>query len=106
MLIEYKNVTVSHDDGDVVLSDVDFHATEGEFIYIIGKVGSGKSSLLRTVYGELKIDEAEKAAVFGRDMTKIRHKEVQMLRRELGIIFQDFKLLTDRSVRRNLEFVL
>lgn len=106
MLIDYKNVTVSHDDGDVVLDGVDFHAAEGEFIYIIGKVGSGKSSLLRTIYGELEIDEADKAMVFERDMTKIRRKEVQMLRRELGIIFQDFKLLTDRSVRRNLEFVL
>ncbi|MBO5234045.1 MAG: ATP-binding cassette domain-containing protein [Prevotella sp.] len=106
MLIDYKNVTVSHDDGDVVLSGVNFHAAEGEFIYIIGKVGSGKSSLLRTIYGELEIDEADKAAVFGRDMMKLRRKEVQMLRRELGIIFQDFKLLTDRSVRNNLEFVL
>lgn len=106
MLIEYKNVTVSHDDGEMVLDGVDFHAAEGEFIYIIGKVGSGKSSLLRTIYGELEIDEADNAVVLGRDMTKIRRKEVQMLRRELGIIFQDFKLLTDRSVRRNLEFVL
>lgn len=106
MLIDYKNVTVSHDDGDVVLSGVNFHAAEGEFIYIIGKVGSGKSSLLRTIYGELEIDEADKAAVFDRDMMKLRRKEVQMLRRELGIIFQDFKLLTDRSVRNNLEFVL
>lgn len=106
MLIEYKNVTVSHDDGEMVLDGVDFHAAEGEFIYIIGKVGSGKSSLLRTIYGELAIDEADNAMVLGRDMTKIRRKEVQMLRRELGIIFQDFKLLTDRSVRRNLEFVL
>ncbi len=106
MLIDYKNVTVSHDDGDVVLSGVNFHAAEGEFIYIIGKVGSGKSSLLRTIYGELEIDEADKATVFGRDMMKLRRKEVQMLRRELGIIFQDFKLLTDRSVRNNLEFVL
>ncbi|MCI6503794.1 MAG: ATP-binding cassette domain-containing protein [Prevotella sp.] len=106
MLIEYKNVTVSHDDGEMVLDGVDFHAAEGEFIYIIGKVGSGKSSLLRTIYGELEIDEADNAMVLGREMTKIRRKEVQMLRRELGIIFQDFKLLTDRSVRRNLEFVL
>lgn len=61
---------------------------------------------MRTIYGELEIDEADKAAVFGRDMMKLRRKEVQMLRRELGIIFQDFKLLTDRSVRNNLEFVL
>lgn len=106
MLIDYKNVTVSHYDGEVVLSGIDFHAAEGEFIYIIGKVGSGKSSLLRTIYGELEIDEADEATVLERDMMRIRRKDIQMLRRELGIIFQDFKLLTDRSVRRNLEFVL
>lgn len=106
MLISYKNVTVSHDSGEVVLNGVDFHADEGEFIYIIGKVGSGKSSLLRTVYGDLEIDDATEAVVLERDMMKIRRKEVQLLRREMGIIFQDFKLLTDRSVRRNLEFVL
>lgn len=105
-MISYKNVTVSHDSGEVVLNGVDFHADEGEFIYIIGKVGSGKSSLLRTVYGDLEIDDATEAVVLERDMMKIRRKEVQLLRREMGIIFQDFKLLTDRSVRRNLEFVL
>lgn len=106
MLIDYKNVTVSHDDGNVVLDGIDFHADEGEFIYIIGKVGSGKSSLLRTMYGELDIDDAEKVLVLDRNMAKIKRKEVQMLRREIGIIFQDFKLLNDRSVKKNLEFVL
>ncbi len=106
MLIDYKNVTISHDDGETVLSGIDFHAVEGEFIYIIGKVGSGKSSLLRTFYGEIEVDEAEKAIVLERDMTNIRRKDIQILRRELGIIFQDFKLLTDRTVRYNLEFVL
>ncbi len=106
MLIEYKNVTVAHHSGDIVLKDVDFHADEGEYIYIIGKVGSGKSSFLRTLYGDLELDVADKADVLGRDMTHISRKEVQMLRREIGIIFQDFKLLTDRSVRSNLEFVL
>lgn len=106
MLIEYRKINVSHDDGEVVLTDVDFNANAGEYIYIIGKVGSGKSSLLRTFYGELSIDDAEKAEVLGRDMMKIRRREIQELRRELGIIFQDFKLLTDRTVRQNLEFVL
>lgn len=106
MLIDYKNVTVSHEDGNVVLDGVDFHADEGEFIYIIGKVGSGKSSLLRTMYGELDVDDAEKVMVLERNMAKIKRKEVQMLRREIGIIFQDFKLLNDRSVKKNLEFVL
>ncbi len=106
MLIDYENVTVSHEDGNVVLGGVNFHAAEGEFIYIIGKVGSGKSSLLRTMYGELDVEEAKKAVVLKRDMKRIKRKEVQMLRREVGVIFQDFKLLNDRSVGRNLEFVL
>lgn len=106
MLIDYKNVTVSHEDGDVVLGGVDFHADKGEFIYIIGKVGSGKSSLLRTMYGELNVEEADKAVVLERNMKKIKRNEVQMLRRNIGIIFQDFKLLNDRSVKKNLEFVL
>jgi cell division transport system ATP-binding protein len=106
MLIDYKNVNISHDDDEVVLRNVDFHVDSGEFVYIIGKVGSGKSSLLRTLYGEMEIDEAYKAEVLGRDMLKIRRKEIQTLRREIGIIFQDFKLLTDRSIRKNLEFVL
>ena len=106
MLINYKNVNISHYDEETVLKGVDFKVNAGEFIYIIGKVGSGKSSLLRTVYGELDIDSAFTANVLGRDMMRIRRSEVQSLRRELGIVFQDFKLLTDRSVRRNLEFVL
>jgi len=106
MLIDYKNVNISHDDEEVVLKDVDFGVNPGEFVYIIGKVGSGKSSLLRTIYGEMEIDTADKAEVLERDMLKIRRKEIQALRREIGVIFQDFKLLTDRNVRKNLEFVL
>ena len=105
-LIEYKNVSVFHQDNDAVLNGIDFNVDEGEFIYIIGKVGSGKSSLLRTFYAELDIEEAEKAEVLGRDMMTIRRKEVPALRRELGIIFQNFQLLTDRSVSKNREFVL
>ena len=105
-LIEYKNVSVFHQDDDAVLNSIDFNVDEGEFIYIIGKVGSGKSSLLRTFYAELDIEEAEKAEVLGRDMMTIRRKDVPALRRELGIIFQNFQLLTDRSLRKNLEFVL
>ena len=101
-LIEYKNVSVFHQDDDAVLNGIDFNVDEGEFIYIIGKVGSGKSSLLRTFYAELDIEEAEKAEVLGRDMMTIRRKEVPALRRELGIIFQNFQLLTDRSVSKNV----
>ncbi len=107
MLIEYSNVNVYQGD-KIVLENVDFKADEGEFIYIIGKVGSGKSSLLKTMYAELDVydDEADKAEVLGRDMLRLKRKDVPALRRELGIIFQDFQLLHDRSVRKNLEFVL
>lgn len=106
MLINYKNVSIGHYEDEVVLKGVDFTVDAGEFIYIIGKVGSGKSSLMKTVYGELEIDEATTALVLGRDMMSIKRSEIQSLRRELGIVFQDFKLLTDRTVRKNLEFVL
>lgn len=107
MLIEYKKVNV-YQGNKLILKDADFKADEGEFIYIIGKVGSGKSSLLKTIYAELDIydDEAEQAEVLGRNMIKIRRKDVPALRREMGIIFQDFQLLHDRSVKKNLEFVL
>ncbi len=105
MFIEYKNVNVYQ--GDVlVLGGVDFHVDEGEFIYIIGHVGSGKSSLLKTLYCELDIDEGEQAVVLGRNLLKVKRKEVPALRKELGIIFQDFQLLHDRSVYKNLQFVL
>ena len=85
---------------------MDFHVDEGEFIYIIGKVGSGKSSLLKTTYCELDIEEAEKAEVLGRNLMELRRKEIPALRREMGIIFQSFQLLHDRSVKKNMEFVL
>lgn len=106
MLITYKNVSIRHKDDDYVLKGVDFEVAAGELIYLIGKVGSGKSSLLRSMYGEAEIDECDEATVLGNDMFSIKRKDLQPLRRELGIIFQDFKLLTDRSVRKNLEFVL
>ncbi len=107
MLIEYSKVNVYQGD-TLVLDHADFKADEGEFIYITGKVGSGKSSLLKTMYAELDLydDEAEKAEVLGRNMLKLKRKDVPALRREMGIIFQDFQLLHDRTVKKNLEFVL
>ena len=107
MLIEYKNVNVYQDDREV-LRGVDFHVDEGEFIYIIGKVGSGKSSFLKTIYCELDIDEedADTAEELGRNLKTLRRREVPALRKELGVIFQDFQLLHDRSVWENLQFVL
>ena len=106
MLINYKNVDIYHKDGDTVLRGVDFHVEEGEFIYLIGRVGSGKSSLLKTIYCEMDIDEADEAMVLGHDLLTIRRKDIPTLRRKMGIIFQDLQLLSDRSVYRNLQFVL
>lgn len=105
MLIEYKKANIYQEDV-CVLNEVDFHVDEGEFVYLIGKVGSGKSSLLKTLYCELDIDKCEKAEVLGRKLPTLRRKEIPALRKEMGIIFQDFQLLHDRSVKRNLEFVL
>ena len=106
MLIEYKSVNVNQTDGKDILSAVDFTVNEGEFIYLIGRVGTGKSSLLKTMYFELDVENAEKALVFNCDITTLKRKHVPALRRQMGIIFQDFQLLSDRSVRKNLEFVL
>lgn len=106
MLINYNNVNIYHDDVHV-LKNIVFHADEGEFIYIIGKVGSGKSSLLKTIYCELDIDgNSGQAEVLGRNLLKIKRKEIPALRKEMGIIFQDFQLLHDRTVEKNLKFVL
>ena len=106
MLIDYQNVSICQGDS-TVLAQVNFHADEGEFIYIIGKVGSGKSSLLKTMYCELDVNsDAEKAEVLGRDLRTLKRREIPALRREMGIIFQDFQLLHDRSVYKNLQFVL
>lgn len=107
MLIDYKKVNIYQDER-LILKDVDFQAEQGEFIYLIGRVGSGKSSLLKTIYGELDIDseDAEKAVVLGEKMPDIKRSRIPALRRQMGIIFQDFQLLHDRSVAKNLKFVL
>ena len=107
MLIDYKNVQV-HQEDQMILNDVNFEASEGEFIYIIGKVGSGKSSFLKTLYCELDIlkGEAEKAEVLGTNIIQIKRRHVPALRKQMGVIFQDFQLLHDRTVEKNLRFVL
>ena len=89
-----------------MLKDVTFQVMEGQFIYLIGRVGSGKTTLMRTLYCELDVDEADEAMVLGHDLLTIRRKEIPALRREMGVVFQDFQLLADRSVYKNLEFVL
>lgn len=103
-LIRYKGVEICQAD-QIVLHDVNLTVQSGEMIYLLGKVGSGKSSLMKTIYGALPITEGE-AKVLEYDMTRIRRSKLPYLRRRLGIIFQDYKLLTDRSVEENLLFVL
>ncbi len=89
----------------LVLTDVDFELRGDEFVYLIGKTGSGKSSLLKTLYGELLLREGS-GEVVGFDLRQLRKKQIPMLRRRLGIVFQDFQLLTDRTVGQNLAFVM
>ena len=89
----------------LTLSEVSMEVLRGEFIYLIGKTGSGKSSLLKTLYAELPIEEGS-ALIAGYDLTKIGVREIPFLRRKLGIVFQDFQLLTDRSINNNLGFVM
>lgn len=103
-LILYKGVTINQQEL-TVLRGVDFKLEKGEFVYLIGKVGSGKSTFLKTIYGELEIAEGE-ATVLGYNMRTIKRKHIAALRRKLGIVFQDFQLLTDRTVHDNLQFVL
>ena len=103
-LIRYKDVTI-HQADQIVLHDVNLTVERGQMIYLLGKVGSGKSSLMKTMYGALPIQVGE-ARVLDYDMMHIRRRKLPYLRRRLGIIFQDYKLLTDRSVEENLLFVL
>lgn len=103
-LIQYKNVTVRQQEL-CVLEDVNMNLHKGEFVYLIGKVGSGKTSLMKTFYGELEVAGGE-AVVLGYDMFRLKRKSLPQLRRRMGIVFQDFQLLTDRTVNSNLEFVL
>ncbi len=89
----------------LVLSNVNINIDKGEFVYLIGKVGSGKTSLVKTINGQIPLAEG-KGIVAGYDLSKLKRKDIPRLRRKLGIVFQDFQLLTDRSVYANLEFVL
>jgi cell division transport system ATP-binding protein len=102
--IYLKDATISQKE-NVILKSVNFEVKPGEFVYLIGKTGSGKSSLLKTLYGELPLKQGS-GEICGFDLRKIKSRKVPFLRRKLGIVFQDFELMTDRSVESNLMFVL
>ncbi len=103
-VIELRKANIYQKDS-LVLSDVSFSISKGELVYLIGKVGSGKSSILKTLYGELPLIEGS-GKIVGYDLSDLKRKEIPFLRRKLGIVFQDFQLLTDRNVFENLQFVL
>ncbi len=103
-LIKYEDVAIRQGDYDII-KGVTFTIKRGELVYLIGPVGSGKSSILRTIYADLKICSG-KAYVLDYDISKIKRKQIPDLRKKEGIIFQDYKLLSDMTIRKNLEFVL
>jgi cell division transport system ATP-binding protein len=103
-LISYKNVEICQDE-QIVLADVNLSIAPGEMVYLLGRVGSGKSSLMKTIYGELPIEGTE-AVALDYDLLKLRRREIPYLRRKVGVVFQDFQLLSDRNVEENLMFVL
>jgi len=105
VIIDYKNVEVYRAER-MVLHDVTFQISEGEFCYLVGRVGSGKSSLMKTMYADVPVSQGETADVLGFNLLSLKKKQVPYLRRAMGIVFQDFQLLQDRSAMANLRFVL
>ena len=103
-LIKYKNVEICQDE-QIVLTDVNLTVQAGEMIYLLGKVGSGKSSFMKTIYGELPL-EGDEATALDYNLLKLKRREIPYLRRKIGVVFQDFQLLVDRNVEDNLLFVL
>ncbi len=103
-LVELKNANI-YQGRNLILSDVNISVDKGEFVYLVGKTGTGKSSLLKTLYGDLDLTEGE-GSVVGYNLRELDWKKVPFLRRNLGVVFQDFQLLTDRNVNNNLKFVL
>lgn len=104
-VLSLKKAFIFQQDDTLILSDVNLSVCQGEFSYLIGKTGSGKSTLLKTLYGELPLKEGE-GMIAGFDLRQINSSDIPFLRRKLGIIFQDFQLLSDRNIFKNLQFVL
>ena len=104
IIVKYEGVDLGRD-GNTILSDVNISISEGDFVYLIGKVGSGKSTFLKSIYREIPFEKGH-GRVFDYELENIKKKQIPYLRRKVGIVFQDFQLLTDRSVEKNLEFVL
>ncbi|MDD2799554.1 MAG: ATP-binding cassette domain-containing protein [Bacteroidales bacterium] len=104
ILIHYQGVNITLQE-NIILQNIELELRKGEFLYVIGKVGSGKSTLLKTMYAEVDIEDGT-ANVLGYNMHHIKQKEIPFLRRKIGIVFQDFQLLSDRTVHDNLLFVL
>jgi cell division transport system ATP-binding protein len=103
-IIDFKDVSI-YQGTNLILSEMNFHIDKGEFVYLVGKVGSGKTSIIKTIDAELPLQKGE-ATVAGYNLATIKNRQVPLLRRKLGIVFQDFQLLIDRSVYDNLVFVL
>lgn len=104
-VIDYDNVELLRQEL-IVFRPATLSVEAGQMVYLIGRVGCGKSTLLKSMYAEVPVHSATRATVLGRDLTSLRRRDIPMLRRDMGIVFQDFQLLRDRSVQANLEFVL
>lgn len=104
ILIKYDDVQINRVE-NIILKNISFEVKSGDFLYIIGRVGSGKSTLMKSLYAEVPVESGD-ARIFEYHLESLKRKEIPYLRRKIGIVFQDFQLLTDRSVNKNLEFVL